>query len=76
MRAALDEYDAAYPDVLLLDERSKVSIDYVVLECAAVVDLRWLHLGAGRMLKSVLWYGNEWGYASRALRFLGEIFPA
>jgi len=76
VRVALDEYATAYPNVLILDERSKVSIDYVAVECAAVVDLRWLHLGAGRMLKFVLWYDNEWGYASRSLSLLGEILPS
>ena len=64
---ALENYRNRYPDVLSLDERSLVSLDYTAAEFSAVVDLRWLHVNGGRLLKFVLWYDNEWGYASRSL---------
>ncbi len=62
---ALEAYSKTYPGVLKLDGRSLISIDYLGNENAAVVDMRWLHLNKGRMLKFVLWYDNEWGYTSR-----------
>jgi glyceraldehyde 3-phosphate dehydrogenase len=64
----LEDFCKVYPGVLLLDGRSKISVDYVGVECAAIVDTRWLHLNGGKLLKFVLWYDNEWGYASRALK--------
>jgi glyceraldehyde 3-phosphate dehydrogenase len=62
----LEAYDKKNPDVLQLDDRSLVSIDYLANEYAAVVDTRWLFLNKGKMLKFVLWYDNEWGYTKRA----------
>ncbi len=73
VRGALKTYTDAYPGVLKLDERSLISIDYLGNECAAVVDLRWLHLNKGKMLKFVLWYDNEWGYASRAYHIISRL---
>jgi len=70
---ALESYTDAFPGVLELDERSLISIDYLGNESSAVVDLRWLHLSKGKMLKFVLWYDNEWGYASRAYQIIGRL---
>ena len=66
----LKQFCTNNPGVLLLDGRSKVSVDYAGIECAAIVDTRWLHLNGGKLLKFVLWYDNEWAYASRALRIV------
>lgn len=73
--AALESYRQRYPDVLSLDERSLVSLDYAAAEYSAVVDLRWLHVNGGKLLKFVLWYDNEWGYASRALAAARHAIP-
>lgn len=73
VQEALCAYCKAHPDVLQLDDRSLVSVDYAGVEHAAVVDKRWMHLNAGRMLKFVLWYDNEWGYASRALKVVEAV---
>ncbi len=64
----LKKYCNNNPDVLHLDGRSLISIDYAGIDCAAIVDTRWLNLNGGKLLKFVLWYDNEWGYASRALK--------
>jgi glyceraldehyde 3-phosphate dehydrogenase len=64
---ALEAYCKDNPGVLHLDGSPLVSIDYAGTEYGAVVDTRWLHLSGGKLLKFVLWYDNEWGYASRAL---------
>lgn len=44
-----------------------VSLDFKKADFAAVVDHRWTNVIQGHMLKLVLWYDNEWGYAARVL---------
>lgn len=44
-----------------------VSLDFKKADYAAVIDHRWTDVIQGRMLKMVLWYDNEWGYAARVL---------
>ena len=40
-----------------------VSVDFLKSEFASNIDLRWLDTN-GKLLKFVIWYDNEWGYAS------------
>lgn len=42
-----------------------ISLDYKKSDYSAIIDHRWLSVTNGKMLKLVLWYDNEWGYASR-----------
>jgi len=42
-----------------------VSLDFKGSEFAANVDHRFTNLVQGNMLKLVLWYDNEWGYATK-----------
>ncbi len=70
---AINEYCKKYPNVLFLDNRSLVSIDYLSNENAAVIDSRWLNLNKNKMLKFVLWYDNEWGYTSRVYNLINKI---
>ncbi len=42
-----------------------VSLDYKGSEYSAIIDSRWLRVTNGNVLKIILWYDNEWGYASR-----------
>lgn len=44
-----------------------VSLDFKKADVAAAIDHRWTNVVNGRMLKLVLWYDNEWGYAARVL---------
>lgn len=44
-----------------------VSLDFKKCDYSAVIDHRWTDIVHGRMLKLVLWYDNEWGYAARVL---------
>ena len=66
----VEAYEKEYPGVLLLDSKSLVSIDYMANENAAILDGRWLKLLNGKMLKFVLWYDNEWGYAKRTYNII------
>lgn len=44
-----------------------VSLDFKKADCSAVIDHRWTNIVKNRLLKIVLWYDNEWGYAARVL---------
>lgn len=44
-----------------------VSLDFLRAEYSAVVDSRWTDVIGRNMVKLVLWYDNEWGYASRVV---------
>ena len=69
----LIDFANKYPNVLKLDNRSLVSIDYASEEYGAIVDMRWLHLQKGKYLKFVLWYDNEIGYTSRIYNMLPRL---
>ncbi len=44
-----------------------VSLDFKKSDYSAIVDHRWTDVVGGKLLKLVLWYDNEWGYATRVL---------
>lgn len=44
-----------------------VSLDWKKSEYAAIIDHRWTNIIEKKMLKLVLWYDNEWGYASKVI---------
>ncbi len=44
-----------------------VSNDFKQSEYSAVIDHRWTDVVGDRLLKLVLWYDNEWGYANRVI---------
>lgn len=69
----IEKYIIQYPNVLQYDSRSLVSIDYAKNEFAAVIDGRWLKVINGKIIKFILWYDNEWGYASRAYNLVGYL---
>ena len=55
-----------YPDVVLINNESLVSIDFKGIRQSCVVDVRWLTVIRNK-LKLILWYDNEWGYANRVI---------
>ena len=44
-----------------------VSRDYIASDFSANIDLRWLDVVDDYMIKLVLWYDNEFGYATRVV---------
>ncbi len=44
-----------------------VSLDFKKSDYSAIIDHRWTNVIKEKMLKLVLWYDNEWGYAARVL---------
>ena len=47
-----------------------VSIDFKGDLSSAVVDLRWLEVVQGKVLKMLIWYDNEFGYSYHIIRLL------
>jgi len=62
----IKKFNIQYPNVINFDTKSLVSIDYLANENAAILDGRFLKIINKKLLKFVLWYDNEWGYAKRA----------
>lgn len=53
------------------------SIDYRGQDYSVIIDQRWTKVEAGRHIKLVYWYDNEWGYSSRVVdlvRLLGDSY--
>ena len=66
----VENFSKEYPGVIQLDNKSLVSIDYLANENAAILDGRWLKVFNRKLLKFVLWYDNEWGYAKRTYNII------
>lgn len=52
------------------NDESLVSQDYLGVDASATIDFQWLGVH-GDLVKVVLWYDNEWGYAARMLDIAG-----
>ncbi|HEX5277697.1 MAG TPA: type I glyceraldehyde-3-phosphate dehydrogenase [Fluviicoccus sp.] len=68
VHAALKEA-AAHPPlrgVLVCNEQPLVSVDFAHNPASSIVDLTQTRL-QGRLLKTMAWYDNEWGFAHRML---------
>ena len=63
------ESNQNYP-ILKLCKDPLVSLDFVKEPFSCVVDERWLNVINGNLIKCVLWYDNEYGYASNIIRQL------
>jgi len=61
------DLEKRFPNVILTNEESLVSIDFKGISQSCIVDLRWLKLINKNKIKIVLWYDNEWGYSNRAV---------
>ncbi len=64
VRTALEQRFLDSPYVALNYE-SRTSVDYEGEPWSAALDMQWLSVTGGRLVKVVAWYDNEWGYASR-----------
>ena len=52
-----------------------MSLDYVGEEYSAIIDTRWIDIIDKKLVKLVLWYDNEFGYASnliRQIKYIGK----
>ena len=62
----LRKLEEMYPNVVLINKESLVSIDFKGIRQSCVVDIRWLKVFKNK-LKLLIWYDNEWGYANRVI---------
>ena len=67
--------DQKYP-VFLNNHAPLVSSDFQAEEHTTILDHRFTDVVGGKLLKMLVWYDNEWGYASKVLEivkvYLGE----
>lgn len=60
-------------DILLNSDEKLVSSDFQAQRFTSIIDNRFLDVKMGKMAKIILWYDNEWGYASKVVDILEYI---
>lgn len=65
-----------YSSAIRLSRKNLVSVDFKAETCGGVVDVNWLQLNHGKLLSFVIWYDNEWGYASKVYSLIDYITQA
>ena len=70
--AAILENFASNSPYVTTNHESLTAIDYVGTAWSATIDMQWTEV-KDDMIKVVLWYDNEWGYASRVLDVVRHI---
>jgi glyceraldehyde-3-phosphate dehydrogenase type I len=55
------------PNVLKVDDRPLVSIDYTHDNASSIVDLTGTAVVGGTLVRVASWYDNEWGFSCRML---------
>ena len=50
-----------------------VSSDFAQQEYTSIIDHRFTQVKKNQMLKFVLWYDNEWGYASKVVNIINKL---
>jgi glyceraldehyde 3-phosphate dehydrogenase len=71
---AFAAYEAAQQwQILHNNNEPLVSLDFKRSEYSAIVDTRWTDVVGNELIKLVLWYDNEWGYASRVVDQVGFV---
>jgi len=69
----------ALKGILDVSDEPLVSIDYRGNPFSSIIDALSTSVMAGRMVKVLSWYDNEWGYSNRVVdlvRYVGERLPA
>ncbi|MBU1667143.1 hypothetical protein KKC13_01920 [bacterium] len=61
-------------DILLNNHEPLVSSDFQAQRYTTIVDHRFTDVKAEKMLKLLIWYDNEWGYASKVADIVQKIF--
>lgn len=54
-------------DILLNNNEALVSSDFQALSYTTILDHRFTDIKMEKMIKFVIWYDNEWGYASKVV---------
>ncbi len=59
-------------DILLNNYEALVSSDFQSQRYTTILDHRFTDLKMGKMLKLLVWYDNEWGYATKVVDIVNE----
>ena len=71
--------DGPLAGILAVSDEPLVSIDFTGNRNSSIVDAESTSVIAGRMVKVLSWYDNEWGYSERIVdlvSYVGERLPA
>ncbi len=60
-------------DILLNNEQPLVSSDFKAESYTTILDHRFTDVKQGKMIKLIVWYDNEWGYASKVVDIVTQI---
>lgn len=67
------DYEASQSfDILLNNYEALVSSDFQSQRYTTILDHRFTDLKMGKMLKLLVWYDNEWGYATKVVDIVKE----
>ena len=69
----VESLSLSHPGSIRVEDKNLVSIDYKADPWGGILDKRWLQLNKGKLLSFVLWYDNEWGYASKVYSLIDHI---
>jgi glyceraldehyde 3-phosphate dehydrogenase len=62
--------------ILLNSDEKLVSSDFQQEQYTTIIDHRFTNLTKGKLAKFVIWYDNEWGYASKVVDILKILLPS
>ena len=60
-------------DIVLNNTASLVSSDFKAEKFTTILDHRFTQVKHKRMIKIILWYDNEWGYASKVIDIIDKL---
>lgn len=61
-------------DILDVEQRPLVSIDFNHNPHSAIIDIPTMHVVDECMVKVLAWYDNEWGYVNRLAELVHDVF--
>jgi len=70
----LEKYQSTQTSKIVLNNfEPLVSSDFAQQEYTSIIDHRFTQVKKNKMLKFVLWYDNEWGYASKVVDIIKSL---
>ncbi|PCI19865.1 type I glyceraldehyde-3-phosphate dehydrogenase [Candidatus Wolfebacteria bacterium] len=64
-----------WKDILMVTDKPLVSSDIIKNSHGAIVDLNLTRVVGGELVKVMVWYDNEWGYANMLARHAVTLIP-
>ena len=59
------EASPAFSGVLAVNDEPLASCDFLGMDASCVVDATQTQVSAGRLIKLMIWFDNEWAFANR-----------